>query len=154
MTITVGTDTYVTVVEADAYLAVRYGYETWALLDEPTKEKSLVSAAQQLDLLCVWYGDACEDDQVLAFPRTADCPDTPIAIKNAQCEIAYAINNAGSTSTDGGDPLTELKAGSVTLKFDAGSTANPIVSDLTRDMLKPYGLCSGGSTSIVPMELM
>ncbi|RLC88516.1 MAG: hypothetical protein DRJ03_02595 [Chloroflexi bacterium] len=151
--ITVGVDTYVTVLEADTYFAARYGYESWALLDEPTKEKALISAAQQLDLQCAWYGSRVDDEQLLAFPRTPDADPVPQAIKDAQCEIAFAITTTGSTSTDGGDPLTELKAGSVTLKFEASSTGNPLISNMTSSMLAPYGLCGGsGSTKLVPME--
>jgi len=152
MTITVGTDTYVTVLEADDYFSVRYGYENWALLDEPTKEKALVSATQQLDLQCRWYGEKSDSSQALAFPRTPDADPTPQAIKDAQCEIAFGITNTGSTSTDGGDPLNELKAGSVTLKFDGKATGNPIVNDTTTKLLAPYGLCSGsGSTTLIPI---
>lgn len=154
MTITVGTNTYVTVLEADTYYAARMGYESWALLDEPAKEKSLVSATQQLDLQCRWYGERSDSSQALAFPRTPDADPTPQAIKDAQCEIAFNISVTGSASTDGGDPLTELKAGSVTLKFEAGAADNPIVNDLTTKLLAPYGLCSGtGGTTIIPIGL-
>jgi len=139
MAIIVGTDTYVTVLEADAYFAARYGYDSWALLDEATKEQALVSAFSQMNAMCAWYFDMFDP-----YPQN---------IKDAQCEIAFAITVTGSTSTDGGDPLTELKAGSVTLKFDAGSSGNPLVNDLTSSLLADYGMCSGsGSTKLVPME--
>jgi len=136
--ITVGVDTYVTVLEADAYFSARYGYESWALLAETIKEQALVSAFSQMNAMCRWFED-------MSDPYPQD-------VKDAQCEIAYAITVTGSTSTDGGDPLTELKAGSVTLKFEAGSTNNPLVSDLTSSLLADYGLCSGsGSTKLVPI---
>jgi len=138
MTITVGTDTYVTVLEADAYFSVRYGYESWALLDEPTKEKALVSAFSQMNAMCKWYTEY-EDPY-------------PQGIKDAQCEIAFAITTTGSTSTEGGDDLEELKAGSVTLKFKATSTDNPLVNDLTSSLLAEYGMCSGtGGTRQIPI---
>ncbi len=154
MTITVGTDTYVTVLEADDYFAVRSGYESWASLPEPDKEKALVSATQQLDFMCTWYGDPADEAQLLAFPRTPGADPTPQGVKNAECEIAYNIVATGSTTTDGGDPLTELTAGSVTLKFEPGSTGNPLVNSIVENSLAPYGLCSSsGGTSIIPMEL-
>jgi hypothetical protein len=148
MTITPNTDTYGTVAEADAYFLAGYGYTKWDGLDEPTKEQLLRSAVQHEDLLCDWYGNKSDSDQLLEFPRNyvtneVDADPTPQAIKNAQFEIAYAIIDTGSTTTDGGDPLTELKAGSVTMKFNATSTSNPIVNSLTLQLLEPYGACSG-----------
>ncbi len=150
MTIEVGTNSYVTVVEADAYFAAGYDFPKWD--SEPNKEGALVSAAQQLDVQCIWAGDPCDADQAMSFPRTPDCPEIPQNIKNAQCEIAYRIVDTGSTQTDTGDPLTEIKAGSVTIKFKASSPGNPLINTLTNKLLSGYGLCSGsGSTTIVPI---
>ncbi len=136
--ITVGENSYVTVLEADAYFSARYGYESWALLTETVKEQALVSAFSQMNAMCKWYTDF-EDPY-------------PQSLKDAQCEIAFAVTVTGSTSTDAGDPLTELKAGSVTLKFQPGSSGNPLVNDLTSQLLSEYGLCGGsGSTKLVPI---
>ncbi len=154
MTIIVDENSYVDVVEADTYFSERFGYDLWDGQTEEIKEQLLISATQQLDLQCSWYGSKSDPDQDLDFPRIPDADPTPKAIKNAECEMAYAVLSTGSTSTDGGDALTELKAGSVTLKFDAGTTGNALVSESTAKMLSPYGLCSGsGGTSIIPMEL-
>ncbi len=136
----IGTDTYVTIVEADSYFVSRYGYESWMLLDESSKQQALASAFSQMNAACTWFTDLTDP-----YPQ---------GLKDAQCEIAFAITVTGSTSSDGGDPLTELKAGSVTLKFEAGSSDNPLVSDLTSQLLSEYGICSSsGGTSIIPMEL-
>ena len=152
MTATVGTNSYVNESEADTYFADKFGYDNWGTATSANKNASLVSATQQLDLLCSWYGYKTDTDQLLAFPRLPDADPVPQAVKDAQCEIAYGIITSGSTSIEGGDPLTELKAGSVTLKFDAGSTPNPIINDLATKLLSQYGLCSGtGSTKIVQM---
>lgn len=153
MAITVGTDTYGTVAEADTYFAARFGFDKWIPLTELEKEKYLVSAAQQEDVLCLWYGEKSDEDQLLAFPRTPDADPTPLDIKHAQFEIAYAIVDTNSVSTDGGDPLTELKAGSVTLKFDPSATGNPLVNDLASSLLSAYGICGSGSTTIIPLVL-
>ncbi len=151
MAVTVGEDTYLTVIEADAYFLARYGYASWAALDTTVKEQALVSAAQQLDQFCAWYGYVVETNQALAFPRTPDASPTPQAIKNAQCEIAYAITTTESTSTLSEDPLKTLKAGSVTFEFDTESTGkvNPIVNSMAIKLLTPYGICGGGGK--VPM---
>ena len=152
MAITVGTDTYVTVAEADAYFAARYGFDSWTSLDTPTKEKSLASATQILDLSCAWYGSKVVSDQLLAFPRLPDADPVPQAVKDAQCELAFNINSTGSTSTVGDDPLEGLKAGSVAFDFKAGSKSNPLTNSTIVGLLTPYGLCSGsGPTKLVPI---
>jgi len=150
MTITVGENSYVTIQEADDYFADKYGYDKWST--EPNKEGALISAAQQLDIRCTWFDSPVAADQAMAFPRTPGANPTPQNIKDAQCEIAYRIVDTGSTQTNSGDPLTELKAGSVTLKFKASSSSNPLINDLTSNLLSPYGLCSGGSTKLIPIE--
>lgn len=143
MSIDVGTNSYVTVEEADAYFSDRYGYDKWA--SETNKEGALISATQQLDNLCVWSGFKVDSEQDLAFPRNPDANPVPRAVKDAQCEITYAIVDTESTSTSADDALAELKAGSVTLKFDADSStqSNPLISGLTIKLLAPYGLCGG-----------
>jgi hypothetical protein len=151
MTAVIGTNSYVNVIEATAYFADKYGYTLWA--GESDKDGALVSACQQLDNMCDWYGSKVSDSQALAFPRTPDANPIPQVIKDAQCEIAYNIVSTGSVSTDGGDPLTELKAGSVQLKFDAKSTGNPLVNDLISRLLAPYGLCAGGGgTTLISIK--
>jgi len=151
MTITVGTDTYVTVVEADTYFAARMGFDSWAVLDEPTKEKALVSATQQLDTLCSWYGSKCDSAQNLAHPRTADCPDVPQDIKDAQCEIAFPVSVNGTASTAGEQELKSMDAQGKLEWFEGVTPGNILVNPLVSSLLSPYGLCSGGgSTTIIP----
>lgn len=147
---------YNTVAEADTYFDARYGYDKWAPLDDIQKQQALTSAQQQLDLKCMWYGDPTDPEQDYAFPRDGDT-EVPQDIKDAECEIAYNIVSAGSSSaaTTEADPLSELTAGSVTLKFDtadATTTSTSLFNDLTDKLLSPYGLCGGsGSTSLTPM---
>lgn len=150
MPITVGVNSYVTEAEALAYFAERFGYSSWVA--EAKKVEALISATQILDVYCEWYGYPIDDDQPLAFPRGPDSTTVPIAIKNSQCEIAYLISTTGSTNIDPDDALEILKAGSVQFNFKATSPQNPIVNKLVEKMLKPYGMCSGGSTKLIPME--
>lgn len=146
----VGTNSYVDVVAADVYFSDKFGFGLW--VDGVDKDGALISAAQVLDHSCNWYGYPCVADQPLSFPRTPDCPVVPDSVMYAQCEIAYLIVSTGSTTQDGGDALTELKAGSVTLKFKATSISNPLGSALIAALLSPFGLCKGsGSTSFVAL---
>jgi len=155
MTVEVGVNSYVTVAEATAYFAARYGYGSWVA--ETNKEGALVSATQILDNYCDWYGYPVADDQALAFPRFAiDWEDdglVPQEIKDAQYEIAYLIITQGSLNQRGDDALEEMKAGSVSMKFKARATGNPLVNALVDSLLLPFGICSGsGSTKVIPLQ--
>jgi len=145
-------DTYVEVVEADAYFDKLYGYDKWTDLDETTKEQLLRSAVQRLDLLCSWFGDLCATDQPLAFPRTPDCT-TPQGVKDAQCEIAYLFLDTQTTKPTEENPLKKMKAGGVEMEwFDRLPAINPLESGIVVDLLRPFGLCPGaGATKMVPI---
>ena len=152
--ITVGTDTYVTVAEADAYFLARFGYDKWAPLDNAVKEQALVSATQQLDTLCTWHGDKVDDDQLLAHPRTFYTDPVPVAVKDAQCEIAYFIVDLDTVSTQADPELESLDAAGKLSWFQGKVRGNQLVNPLVTKLLSPYGLCSGsGSTSVIPMVL-
>lgn len=148
MAAVIGVNSYVDVNEADTYFSVRFGYPLW----EPSaeKEKALVSAAQILDSQCDWYGEVVDQAQPLAFPREPDFSPVPDDIKDAQCEIAYNIIATGSTSQKGDDPLVELKAGTVSMKFEVGYSGNPLLNALIDSLLVRYGMYSGsGSTTLI-----
>lgn len=150
MALAVGVNSYVTVAEADTYFLDRYGYDLWSPLSNTAKEQALVSACLQMDAMCEWYGYPTDPDQELAFPRDGETT-VPDAVKNAQCEIAYMIVVKGSSLSEisvgaAENPLSELKAGSVGLKFDTSKNTNiteaPLVSAYTSALLAPYGDCA------------
>lgn len=151
MTLAVGTNTYINQPDALAYFNDRFGYESWALLTVPQQESALISATQQLDLMCAWYGEKSDPDQALAFPRTPHADPVPQAIIDAECEIAFTIASAGapaSGSTAEKGPLKRMKADVVEFEWDTenanatGGTAN----DVTKALLAPYGVCHYLST--------
>lgn len=140
--------------EADAYFSARYGYDLWVPLDENQKTQALTSAQQMLDIMCVWSGEPTDPEQDYAFPRDGET-EVPEDVKNAECEIAYNVVAQGNTSTEAGNPLSKLKAGSVELNWEADTMpTNPIVNDLTKTLLRPYGLCDfdlgSGTTKQIP----
>jgi len=159
MAVTINTDSYITVAEADLYFLNKVNADVWDALDPAMKEKLLISGAQQLDIMCLWNGKKISSTQAMEFPRTHADP-VPVSIKNAQAEIALIMSNQGSSSgasAGGGDPLTELKAGSVTLKFDTSKASttksNPYATPLISRWLSAYGSCAFGTTRLIPMEL-
>jgi hypothetical protein len=101
MALAVGTDTYATLAEYQAYAAA-FG---WSLTGEDADDEvNLRLGRRALDLSYIWKGDKSDDAQPLAFPR--DDEATPQAIKDAQCELAYIIQG-------GADPMAALSGGAV-----------------------------------------
>lgn len=98
---TVGQDTYISLEDADAYIAANYRAsnttrKAWAGLEDPEKEALLLQACQTIDAQLLG-GCQTEPDQPLAFPRRPyQFPaetGAPEKVKQAQVEIAlYGIS--------------------------------------------------------------
>lgn len=67
MTITVGTDTYLTVAAADSYWSARNN-STWSAASTAEKEKALIESTQYIDSTFSFIGSQILDN-VLAWPR-------------------------------------------------------------------------------------
>lgn len=106
-------DTYATLVEYSAY-ADAMGLTLSG--DTTSQEANLRRARAYLDRAYVWAGYLVSSTQALAWPRVIDylvegysvpVDDIPQDIKDAQCEMAYLIQ-------EGADPFATLTAGAVT----------------------------------------
>lgn len=86
MPLTVGTDSYVTLVEAAVYLGRRLRTTPWDSADTATREKALKHATLCIEAL-PWTGAKTTSAQLLAFPRNGETA-VPQAIKDAECELA------------------------------------------------------------------
>ena len=95
MALTVNTDSYVTLLEADAYFQARLFSSSWV---GSNKENALRTAAKHLDMMYEWYGDPYSILQAMSWPRVGltsrngaslDGTFVPVDIKHAQCELAY-----------------------------------------------------------------
>lgn len=147
MPLTVDVDTYATLAEYEAYGA-SYG---WTLADtDDQNEINLRLGRRALDASYAWKGQKSDPDQPLAFPR--DGEETPQAIKDAQCEMAYLIQN-------GADPLAPISGGGVkrekvdvieTEFFEASSarTTYPAVDGLVAGL---HNGKAGGKSGSVPL---
>ena len=116
-------DSYATVAEADAYIAIRGFATAWPAL-EADKEKLLKWAALLMNTW-VWLGSATTSTQALAWPRSSlydpsgyalDENTIPAAIKNAQIEFAFQLK--GSDWSQGLGPIAEqyVKIGPIEVK--------------------------------------
>ena len=80
-------DSYVTVLEADAYHSIRPSATTWAALSEPDKAMRLVAATDYIDSQFQYSGKKTDAEQVREFPRNGKA-EVPQAVKKAVFELA------------------------------------------------------------------
>jgi len=76
MALTVGTNSWVTVVESNLYLADKYGASEWVALTTPVKEQLLITA---------FYAIYSDPDYTISLSATA------ILLKSAQIETAWYL---------------------------------------------------------------
>lgn len=151
MALVKGTNSYVTVAEADAYFETRIDVAAWSEANELEKSKALVTATQLLDEV-QWSGVASSDTQPLAFPRTGSYMDpklgfiveykseTPSRILIAVYETAYHLLNNDGLLDDSGS-VRDISLGSIGLSLIR--SANKLPSTV-RQMIAPMKK-NGGS---------
>lgn len=116
-------NSYASVAEADAYLAVRGDTSTWTALTTGQKESKLQWAAIYLDTL-TFKGTRSTSTQALQWPRvgvvdrdgyTVASDAIPQALKNAQAEMAFQL--IANDWTQGLGPVSNetLSVGSISL---------------------------------------
>ena len=116
-------NSYVTLVEAQAYFDARFGSDAWDDASDPNQEKALLQAARQLSAFR-FRGYKNNPAQALPFPRAyplhsdpgsfASVVSTPTVIKYAQCEQALSILKAVAAGDDRVEDRAELQAQGVT----------------------------------------
>ena len=133
-------NSYVTLAEADAYFETVPSSTQWDNKQDDKKNRALIAATRWIDTL-VFYGDRCDDDQALKFPRTnyqvdgveLACTLIPQNIKYAQFELAFALANdtdaiIGSSGTDGN--FEEVKLGDIQVKYNTKSQGTGVVNNV------------------------
>lgn len=132
MTLTVGTDTYATLAEADAYAAAR-SWADWAALTTAAKELRLTEAAIYLDTSYSWKGSITSEAQAMSWPRTGvvDLEGRTIAsdayparLKAAQIELARLASTTALVTNDAQGEVKSIQAGSVGITFKDAQNVN------------------------------
>jgi hypothetical protein len=138
-----GSNSYLTVEEADSLIDAYKNDDLWDALDDDEKERILMRLTRRIDSYRPW-GVKDEEGQALCFPRTCDGGLLPSALKAAlmetvdaelsgereqlkamQSEGVTSANLVGQSLTFGSDP-SELPAAARRLLdklFAAGSSA-------------------------------
>jgi hypothetical protein len=79
MALTKGTNSYVTVSEANAYFLSRLDADTWIGSSDINKERALITASNILDEM-TWIGTISDTNQAMAFPRVANYFDDRLGV--------------------------------------------------------------------------
>lgn len=154
-------NSYVTLVDADAYFETVPDSATWTDKTDDQKNRALISATRWIDALS-FYGDRCSETQALKWPRDnykvdgidLACTLIPLGIEVATYELARALANdtdaiTGSTGTTGLYDQVEL--GELKVKYKASSMTPGVINNVfdvypwLQSYLGPY--CIGGATN-------
>lgn len=154
MAVNVGTDSYVTLAEAEDYFDGKLHTSEWDNAGETTKEKALKEACRRINRL-TFKGEKYEEDQVLAFPRVFPVfnrvgvigfnyaededgyPVVPDEVKAAQCEEALALLKYGNSARTKAQEQNVIRVsfGNVSEEYRAGLK---LLSKEALELLKPY----------------
>jgi len=154
MAITVGTNTYITIADADTYFS-NLGNTTWDGKTDAQKEVALRLACQYIENKYSgrWKGAVTDLDQALSWPRSGvtdregrsiDTDEYPSGLTDAQCDLAYkSFTETLMPDIDAGaSQMIEQKAGPVTQKWSPGKNPKKRF-ELAHSLLKPYLVTSG-----------
>ena len=124
-------NSYVTLTEANSYFETVPDSSTWTNKTDDQKNRALIAATRWIDSF-VFFGDRCDQNQALKFPRNnyqvddveLACTTIPNNIKYAQYELARALANdtnaiTGTTGKEGN--ISEAKLGDLAVKFSTST---------------------------------
>jgi len=151
MALAKGTNSYVDVTEADAYLANRLAATEWAAAITADKERALITATGILDDLS-WVGSVISDSQSLAFPRIGSyfdpalgcdvlLPDgaVPERVQKATFELALHLYLNQDVLTDSGS-VRNLNVSGIGLNTIIGPSRLPsTIKRIIRPLLENQG---------------
>lgn len=146
-------NSYVTVAEADDYFATRWTTEAWEDLDDSDKERALMAATRQLDRE-TFLGYPATSTQRLKWPRldvrkvdSADAygygateylaTELPQQLKDAACELAYALISATNTET-AGRKVTRWKSDDQEFEYESDGRASNALPTAVMELLAPF----------------
>jgi len=159
MALVLGTNTYVTMVEAEAYFDTRIDAGAWINAQDDDQESALVTATLLLDEN-QFIGVAVSSTQSLAWPRkgastfdprlgqsiTYGESEIPKRMKSAVLEMAYHLLSNENLLDNKSQNFEEISIGTITLKdSNNDTTRTPMVPSLVKKYLKPLLINQGSS---------
>lgn len=138
MSLVVGTNSYISVANANTYFEDLIHADSWASATSETRSKALITATKMLDRR-YWAGTKYQaaPTQVLDWPRSGItdpegvevAEDTvPQFILDATCELALAlVEDSSLQSAEDSDSIRSIRTGTVSVEF-FGSKATDFMS--------------------------
>lgn len=133
-------NSYVTLAEANTYFETVPESSTWDNKTDDQKNRALITATRWIDSLN-FYGDRCNEDQALKWPRNnydydqveLECSTIPNEIKYATFELARALANdtdaiTGNNATTG--LYEEVELGDLRVKYNTRSQSTGAVNNI------------------------
>lgn len=145
MALTVGTNAYLTVADADAYHGER-GRPAWAAASLAAREAAIVAATDHIDAAYRFVGRRADPVQALSWPRLdAEAVDgrsldsIPSPVVRATAELALiALDGPLVPVDETGGAVIDQKLGSVATRFDPDASPErrfPFVERLLQPVL-------------------
>lgn len=149
MAVTVGTDSYIDVADADTYWSNRNNSD-WSGASQAEKEAALREATQYVDGAFDWIGDLQSDSQSLAWPRInayiTEGPfrgklvseNYPQKVKDATCELALeALGGRLEPIEERGGDTKREKVGPIEIEYADAAPATKTFG-FVRKLLRGY----------------
>ena len=140
-TITVGSTSYISATDADAYFEGRLYADKWTA--STAQDVALLHAASLLDSQISWMGQPLAESQPMAWPRKlpiaqADVNYIPSCIAEAQAELALYLLGTDPTATPKTAGYKTLQVD--TLKLEINAADRPaVIPPHVAAMLAPLG---------------
>jgi hypothetical protein len=151
-------NSYMTLAEANTYMADRLHIEAWDDLDD--KNQALILASSMLDWYVPWEGTKTATTQAMAWPRTSttdadgediDTDIIPNLVKIATAELALSIAGSDRTADYELAGLKSIQAGSLKLQTDSYGRNDPpdAIPEKVWKILRPICNRTTGKVGIV-----
>lgn len=149
MALIVGTDSYISVADLDAYWAARNNL-AWEAADTADKDKAGREATQYLDATYQWVGEIQNSSQALGWPRDGACDHEgralagiPGKVEDAAAELALAsLSSPLLEPRDRGGAVRRERLGSLEVEYmdrAVGRKTYPLVDRLLRGLTRGSG---------------
>ena len=139
-------NSYMTRLQADAYMTTRLYVSQWNLASDNSKERALQMATRELDAMA-WLGTRTDSTQLLSWPRSGlvnydgyslDSTVIPDFLMYATAELAFSLIKEDRWEESDSKGIEQVTAGPITVKFDKTDRKaknHPIVMSYIRSQL-------------------
>jgi len=131
----VGTNSYLSIADAEEYFTTRIRSDSWYGATEDEKAQALITATRQIDRLAL-RGTKKLSSQALAFPRY---PNTEVSqrVKDAICEEGFAILKGVTKRIElQQQGVKQAQVGNI-MEIYSGKKIK-LISPEARELLRPY----------------